>query len=918
MEWIDAIPWVLVLAAIFFGIYQYSRRKKDLKQEKIAELEASKKFEEEMQMSAAWTAAEIYSAALREGLGTIHLLGSPDIESRPVRVEDAFVSLVTSESWRSENRFEVPDKMEKYEIERYLTPEKIMKRTFQNFRLLLVIGDPGSGKTTLLKYYALWCLDKRHRELGFKEEVFVIYFPLRDLEFRKVENGRDDFEPTFLHENLAKWAERHLLSIPAEQFHQWLQHRKTLVLLDGLDEISIKERRRKVCKWIGRMVTGLSNAYFVLTSRATGYRKLDGIELEVPHLRADIMDFSPQQQEEFLKKWFQAVFLSELSPESIREHEWKQQQLKRADKQSRTIIEFLSQEENKSVRELAAVPMLLQIMAILWKVRSYLPHSRSALYDATLNYLLEYRDREKDIEPLLPAYEARLVLAPIALWMQEELQKDEAPKSAVHEKMQPILDTMEGQPRATEFCEHLRDRTGLIADYDRDHYIFRHKSFQEFLAALQLHAEAYQTNRLESLIDNFGDDWWEETLRFFISNSNDTIFDRFMYSFFHSDVSKQLDSNKQTLLQLLIKEAPQKKIDALKESLNSDRLNNNQKRYVLDCLKTIGTPEAVKAIEAFIEKSKEDEVNLDHARDIVAELTTAVQRIEEIAKKDTYAEILNSFRNPFEDNVEYINIPGDTYKYSATKQTVTVPDLYFCKYPVTNKRYRRFISFLEGSEKKLLKFLPLDIFAGKLLKFTESRKGYRAYLGENFKKWQFKLRSSFDEDKKFTGDDQPVIGVSWYAARAYCLWLSCLEVASRGDKRIENMDINQLASIYRLPTEKEWEWAAGGEPDGHVRQYPWAAYKGEPNPNLANYDKNVGATTPVGRYPEGATPLGLMDVAGNAWEWMENYYDYDRKWYALRGGSWYDDASNMLCSARSSGGPDLDYDVIGFRVLRTQ
>jgi formylglycine-generating enzyme required for sulfatase activity len=118
--------------------------------------------------------------------------------------------------------------------------------------------------------------------------------------------------------------------------------------------------------------------------------------------------------------------------------------------------------------------------------------------------------------------------------------------------------------------------------------------------------------------------------------------------------------------------------------------------------------------------------------------------------------------------------------------------------------------------------------------------------------------------------------------------------------------------------EKEWERAAGGEPDGSVRQYPWAAYKGEPNPNLANYDKNVGATTPVGRYPEGATPLGLMDVAGNAWEWMENYYDYDKNWYSLRGGSWYDDGPNLRCSVRSSGGPNLDYDVIGFRVLRTQ
>ena len=92
-----------------------------------------------------------------------------------------------------------------------------------------------------------------------------------------------------------------------------------------------------------------------------------------------------------------------------------------------------------------------------------------------------------------------------------------------------------------------------------------------------------------------------------------------------------------------------------------------------------------------------------------------------------------------------------------------------------------------------------------------------------------------------------------------------------------------MASIYRLPEEEEWEWAAGGEPDGSIRKYPWPKDKGEPGKNLANFNKNVDATTPVDRYPEGATPLGLMDMAGNVWEWMENYYREDKDWKALCG-----------------------------------
>jgi formylglycine-generating enzyme required for sulfatase activity len=283
-----------------------------------------------------------------------------------------------------------------------------------------------------------------------------------------------------------------------------------------------------------------------------------------------------------------------------------------------------------------------------------------------------------------------------------------------------------------------------------------------------------------------------------------------------------------------------------------------------------------------------------------------------------YLETLPSFRNPIEGNVEYINIPGGTYKHSVTKEMEAITDLYFCKYPVTNKRYRRFISFLEGSEKELLKKLPLNMFAEKLIKFSRSIKGYTTHIGENNTEWPVILRSRLDDDKKFKGDDQPVVGVSWYAARAYCLWLSCLEAAFREGKKLENMDISQLASIYRLPTEKEWEWVAGGGPDGPIREYPWPKEKGEPNSNLANYDKNVGATTPVGRCPDGATPRGLVDMAGNVWEWMGNYFDKGKEWFALRGGSWFDDSNLLRISARSNGGPGYRYDVIGFRILRTQ
>jgi formylglycine-generating enzyme required for sulfatase activity len=81
--------------------------------------------------------------------------------------------------------------------------------------------------------------------------------------------------------------------------------------------------------------------------------------------------------------------------------------------------------------------------------------------------------------------------------------------------------------------------------------------------------------------------------------------------------------------------------------------------------------------------------------------------------------------------------------------------------------------------------------------------------------------------------------------------------------------------------------------------------------------KIFGTTTPVGCYPEGETPQGLMDMAGNVWEWMENLLSEDYTGCVLRGGSWdlYD--NGLHCSARDGSPPNYRYGSVGFRVVRS-
>ncbi|MBX3050359.1 MAG: SUMF1/EgtB/PvdO family nonheme iron enzyme [Caldilineaceae bacterium] len=218
-----------------------------------------------------------------------------------------------------------------------------------------------------------------------------------------------------------------------------------------------------------------------------------------------------------------------------------------------------------------------------------------------------------------------------------------------------------------------------------------------------------------------------------------------------------------------------------------------------------------------------------------------------------------------------------------------------------------------------------EVTNAQFRKFVDAN-GYtteRYWTAEGWK-WRDEQKISLPgywTDDRFNGAEYPVVSVSWYEAVAYANWLA-----------------ERTGLALRLPTEAEWEKAARGT-DGHI--YPWGSDWDGSRLNYCDVnceqewkdkDQNDGYqyTAPVGSYAGGVTPYGAHDMAGNVWEWANDWYSSD--YYTaspgrnppgpevgerrvLRGGSWYFNAADVRAANRDWGEPDLRDLNVGFRLV---
>lgn len=216
---------------------------------------------------------------------------------------------------------------------------------------------------------------------------------------------------------------------------------------------------------------------------------------------------------------------------------------------------------------------------------------------------------------------------------------------------------------------------------------------------------------------------------------------------------------------------------------------------------------------------------------------------------------------------------GGWYEGERDRETIAIGAYRITRAPITNAEYRAFVAA-----------------TGRPAPAVDARTWESYRLVHPYERTR--RHAWTDGTPPRDRGDHPVVLVSHDDAEAYAAWLS-----------------RQTGKTWRLPTEIEWEKAARGA-DG--RRFPWG--DGYDPRRLNSHDLGPFDTMPVGSFPDGASPFGVVDAAGQVFEWTATPAGAGR--YLVKGGSW-DDKGCGVCrpAARHSRPADLKHILIGFRLV---
>lgn len=371
---------------------------------------------------------------------------------------------------------------------------------------LILLGNPGAGKTTFLKYLAVALASGQGEALGLGARLPVL-LPLVAYADALVESE------TSLEDFLAKYfVDPGLGASLRDILTQAFTHGRVLLLLDGLDEVWDKERRKIVEERVLEVYLRHRPAgnKLVLTSRTVGYWTV-GLKAE-GLVEATVAGFTAEDIKSFVEKWTVALEQG-------------------ASRESAPVLFATARERdellaaihsNPGVRGLAANPLLLTVLALMKLLGMELSVRRVEVYEICFDTLLRHGNLARSLAGHsgldLDLVETLKILAPLALW----IHRVSSGKGAVNEEelLQWVIAHIHQERRDEApsevlrwFLQDVREHSGLL-HRSRGHWGFIHLSFQEYLAAVAL-AQRARTGVGELtrfVTEHVGDPAWREVI----------------------------------------------------------------------------------------------------------------------------------------------------------------------------------------------------------------------------------------------------------------------------------------------------------------------------------------------------------------------------------------------------------------------
>jgi hypothetical protein len=354
-----------------------------------------------------------------------------------------------------------------------LPPDEALRE----FRRIVVLGDPGAGKTTMLRYLA-YTTAKRPNESSVPLPIYV--------ELRKFIDSRQDDLIIFVAQD---WESRYGFLGAAEYLPQQLDAGRCTLLLDGLDEVlagaTLEEAQTaydKVSSEVNRLAARYPDVPIAVTCRQAGWRS--GL---VSFRTLQVLDFDWEQIEGFIGNWYAS------DPSK-----------------GEGLLRTLS--ANPRMEMLAANPLMLSLIALVYERELELPERRAELYNRCTNVLLKEWDSHRGIKRYsrFTADRKKDLLEEVA-WHFHKRGVRYFVKEELLEVVAQYLPTIDISPNDNEaILEEIAAQYGLLKEQAPGRYGFLHLTLQEYFAALAAYERGEEA--VHYVVSNRHDSWWEEVL----------------------------------------------------------------------------------------------------------------------------------------------------------------------------------------------------------------------------------------------------------------------------------------------------------------------------------------------------------------------------------------------------------------------